>query len=276
KKALSLVSNRTNTFMHNKFFIFDKERVFTGTMNISLSGSGGYNSNTVLVINSQRLAQIYLGELEQMLEGKFQKQKADMSVENILLPSGIELSVYFSPRGSAYLGKIKPLLEDAKQEIFVSAFYLTHKGIVEDLKAAKARGVEVRVIMDASAAANKHSKVHEIRASDIACKVENWGGKSHEKNMVIDKKHFIVGSANFSNSGFTKNDENVLIIKSPAISEFYRAHFLKLWASIDDKYLTQTPRAESFESRGSCYDGIDNNHDGKIDSKDEGCFAKSR
>ena len=68
-----------------------------------------------------------------------------------------------------------------------------------------------------------------------------------------------------------KNDENVLIFKSTDIAGFYRKHFLNLYNSIDNQYLKITPRAESFESGNSCYDGIDNNFDGKIDSDDIGC-----
>ena len=89
--------------------------------------------------------------------------------------------------------------------------------------------------------------------------------------MVIDGKYFITGSANFSYSGAKKNDENVLIFKSTDIAGFYRKHFLNLYNSIDNQYLKITPRAESFESGNSCYDGIDNNFDGKIDSDDIGC-----
>ena len=143
--------------------------------------------------------------------------------------------------------------------------------IINALIEAKKRGVDVKIIYDAVAANSMKEKVRWLRISGVSLKVENWGGKDHEKNMVIDGKYFITGSANFSNSGMKKNDENVLIFKSSAIAGFYQKHFLDLYNSIDNKYLKFTPRAESFESGNSCYDGIDNNFDGKIDSEDIGC-----
>ena len=82
---------------------------------------------------------------------------------------------------------------------------------------------------------------------------------TEEISYVIDK------------NGFYKNDENVLAITSPTIAEFYRDYYLYLFNSIDNKYLHYFPRAESFESKNSCYDGIDNNFDGKIDAEDDGC-----
>lgn len=257
-------------FMHNKFFIFDNKKVFTGSMNISTTGSGGYNSNTVLLINSKDAAKVYGEEFNQMFEGKFQYLKEDKSAFGLKMGENAALDIIFSPKGGFY-NKISPLLRGAKKEILVSIFYLTHKGIIEDLINAKKRGVDVKIIYDAVGANNMKPKVNYLRNSGVKVKVENWGGKNHEKNIVIDSKYFITGSANFSNSANNKNDENILIFKSPEIAGFYRNYFLKLYNSIDEKYLKFYPRAESFESINSCYDGIDNNFDGKADSEDAGC-----
>ena len=81
----------------------------------------------------------------------------------------------------------------------------------------------------------------------------------------------MIGSMNFSKSGQNINDENVLIIKNTALTQEYRQYFEYLWNRIDNKWLTKTPRAESVDSIGSCTDGIDNNYDEQIDSKDVGC-----
>ena len=40
---------------------------------------------------------------------------------------------------------------------------------------------------------------------------------------------------------------------------------------VPDKYLKFNPKAESYESIGSCSDGVDNNFNGKIDKEDELC-----
>ena len=85
-----------------------------------------------------------------------------------------------------------------------------------------------------------------------------------DHGITLQKSHF----ARFENN----NDENVLIIKNHALSKAYRNYFYNLYNSIDDKYLYRYVRAESFESVNSCFDGIDNNFDGLIDSKDKGCI----
>ena len=50
---------------------------------------------------------------------------------------------------------------------------------------------------------------------------------------------------------------------------------MHVWNKIPSKYEFLDPRAESFQSIGSCYDGIDNNFDDKIDSEDIGCIIKN-
>ena len=76
---------------------------------------------------------------------------------------------------------------------------------------------------------------------------------------------------NFTNSGENYNDENSLIIEDKRLTAYYKGFFEYLWNKIPDKYLNFNPKAESKDSIGSCFDGIDNDYDGKIDSKDEAC-----
>lgn len=105
-------------------------------------------------------------------------------------------------------------------------------------------------------------------------KVENYAGKLHSKSIIIDDEYILAGSMNFSRSGESRNDENMMIIKNPRLAVFYKDFFLYLWGKIPDIYLTRNPRAESIDSIGSCFDGIDNDFDGKIDKSDEGCFIR--
>lgn len=274
KENFDVILDMKNSNMHNKFFIFDNNKVFTGTMNISTTGSGGYNANTSVLINDVRVVNVYRREFEQMFNGKFQGIKQDFGVQNLQLNPKVLLDIYFSPAGNPLNNAILPLIQKAKREIYVSIFYLTNKDIIEALADAKRRGVDVKIIYDAVGANSMREKVKYLRASKVLVKVENWGGKDHEKNMVIDGEYFITGSANFSNSGIGKNDENILVFKSPDIAGFYRRYFLNLYNSIDEKYLKTFVRAESFESGNSCNDGLDNNFDGKVDSKDAGCIPR--
>lgn len=264
-------SKLTNMLMHNKFAIFDNQKVYTGSMNFSTTGLSGFNQNNVIIVNSSLIAQIYLKEFEQMYSGNFHTLKnKTLNNKNIRL-DGSTYSVFFSPQDKEITNNIVPLVNNAKEYIYIPAFLITHKALTNALIDAHKREADVRIIVDATNTGTRNSTFQLLRSADVPVKVENYAGKMHTKSMIIDNRYLVIGSANFSNSGENKNDENVLIIESPKMAEFYREFFLYLWQKIPDKYLKTTVRAESKYSIGSCYDGIDNDFDGKIDNADEGC-----
>ena len=154
-----------------------------------------------------------------------------------------------------------------------TVFYITKKELVNELIAAHNRGVEVKIINDATNASNKHTIHHQLREAGIKVKTENYAGKLHSKAMIIDDEYSIIGSMNFTNSGEKRNDENVVIVKDTEIAKYLKSTFLKLWNKIPEKYETFDPQAESLESIGSCFDKIDNDFDGKIDKSDNSCKA---
>jgi len=266
----------TGDIMHNKFFVFDDEYVWTGSANISDTGTGGYNANVVAVIQSNYIAQNYLIEFEQMYsEGSFHRDKAKLKKAEIkTIINGQEVEVFFSPQGYAMYRGVIPALRSAKESIDVAIFFLTHKNVSRELVAASNRGVKVRVILDATGANNEYSKHNYLRDNGIEVKVENWGGKMHMKSAIIDKKHIILGSMNWTGAGESKNDENTLIIHNAKDAPIYHSFFNLLWMSIPNRWLLVDPPPESKDSIGSCYDGIDNDFDNETDGKDPSCFIK--
>ncbi len=219
--------------MHNKFFIFDNKKVFTGSTNISNYCLTGYNSNVALLINSTDVAKVYKQEFEQMYSGKFHNEKlAVFNNENIKLEDSI-VSIYFSPVNKTTTEKIIPLIKKSKNYIYIPAFYLTRKSIIYELIDAKKRGVEVKIIVDETSVKGKYVDIDFIRKGGLDIKIENWAGKMHMKSMIIDDEILIIGSMNFTKQGENINDENCLIIKSaPELTRKYKEHFLVLWGSI--------------------------------------------
>lgn len=277
-KKLSTVSKsdrnesitNSNYLMHNKFIIFDKKIVYTGSMNFSKNGLSGYDQNDVAVIKSKEIANLYEKEFNQMIAGHFHKEKEKHNTTNTfkLLNSNIE--VYFSPQDKTS-NRIIEIIQNSKKSIYVPTFLITHSEISNELIKAHKRGVEVKIIIDANNVYTRNSKHQILRNNGIPLKVENYAGKLHSKTMVIDGKYIILGSMNFSNSGENKNDENLLIIENSKLAHNYETFFKYLWAMIPDKYLKHNPKAESKESIGSCTDGVDNNFNGKIDKQEESC-----
>ncbi len=264
-----------NKIMHDKYFVVDGRYLWTGSTNISDSGTGGYNANLVLVLDSPTVAGWYTREFETMYGGKHHQQKPktkdiyDGPLETRV--GNATVQVLFSPQDRAISDGVRPLLQAAQERIDIAVFFLTSKAVTKDLIAAHQRGVKVRVILDATAAKNGYTKHELLREVGIAVKVESWGGKMHMKSAAIDGQHLIAGSMNWTSAGEWDNDENTLLIHDPALAEQYHGTFDKLWASIPEQWAHANPDPESRDSKGSCEDGFDNDFDHRADADDPGC-----
>ncbi|MBE0515129.1 phospholipase D-like domain-containing protein [Sulfurimonas sp.] len=234
-KHFSVVSDGKSYIMHNKFFIIDRKTLWSGSANISDTGTGGYNANNAVTTDDKRVVSLYQEEFDEMFdEKKFSKKKNKRGYERIKTEDSI-ISVYFSPKSNTYEEGIKELIQNANEYIFIPIFYLTHKELSHELIRAKKRGVDVKVILDASAAGNKYSMHKKLREEGVEVKVENFGGKMHCKSMIVDDSFIVSGSMNFTKAGNSTNDENTLIIQNSALAIKYKNYFLELWQKIPDK-----------------------------------------
>lgn len=259
--------------MHNKFCIIDNAYIWTGTINISTTGTGGFNENIVTIIHSEQLAQYYKKEFEQMyLYDKFHENKEKVFTKNFVKVGNSEIKLFFSPNSRIVDDGIIPELKQAKKYIYISMFLITNKDIVNELIAAKKRGVDVKLIIEANHAKQQYTMHNLLRKEHIPVKVENWAGKMHAKTAVIDDNTIISGSANWTNSAFKYNDENLSIYKNVTNeAQYLKKEFLLSWKSIPLKWKYFNPNAEGKDSPYSCQDGIDNDHNGLIDIEDPLC-----
>lgn len=267
--------NNPSAIMHNKFFIFDNKKVWTGSANITSTDLSEFNANYAVLINSQEIAQIYKQEFEQMYKGYFHKDKINKTKNIVNLSNTTKIKVLFSPQDNIINNEIIPLINNAKEYIYISIFFITHKEVQQALINAHNKGVEIKIINDATNAHSKHTIHKTLRNAGIKVKTENYAGKMHSKTMIIDNEISVIGSLNYTKSGNNKNDENVLVIYNKEIAKYLQSTFMHLWNKIPEKYEIIDPSAESLESIGSCFDGIDNDFDNKIDNEDSGCFIKN-
>ena len=183
------------------------------------------------------------------------------------------MTAYFSPQDDAMLTVVVEAIAQAKDTINASVFFLTDKRVTAELIAAHRRGVNVRIIIDATAAQNGYSKHEILRLAGLPVKVETWGGKMHMKSVSIDHERVIVGSMNWTGAGSKTNDENTLLIDSKRLALQHDAFFERLWGSISPEWqgYGKNPLPESMDSPDACRDTIDNDFDGLVDDNDPGC-----
>lgn len=128
------------------------------------------------------------------------------------------------------LNVVIQLMRSAKKSVNCLFFAFTDRVIMNELKNAKARGLDVKVYMDynqyRSQYRNSGASFIDLRQKVGTVKlVRRWnGGLNHHKVVFTDDENLILGSMNYSAAAVTTNDENFLLIKNagPLIADFRR------------------------------------------------------
>jgi phosphatidylserine/phosphatidylglycerophosphate/cardiolipin synthase-like enzyme len=232
--GIPIVQDHRASLMHNKFFIIDGEIVWTGSTNLTDNGFT-YNHNNSLVVTSTLLADIYTLEFEEMfVDGLFGTAKTDNTTHTLTV-DGVPLAIYFSPSDAA-LGEVIEEVNTAADSIHFGIFFFTDDTLREALIARHQAGVTVSGVWDLLGAANTFSEDELLCLAGIPIKIEDFGGKLHNKFMVIDaggaSPRVITGSMNWTGSGDGANDENTLIVHDAEVALAYQTAFQEIYDAL--------------------------------------------
>ncbi len=146
----------------------------------------------------------------------------------VLSLSGAQASVDFSP-GAEGDALILKAIGAARTSIRVQAYSFSDRRIQRALGAARARGVDVEVILDKSDAesyAHHRPVAAVISAEGIPVWIDSSVRIAHNKVMIIDRADVITGSYNFTYAAAYDNAENLLYIRNaPALARAYLANW---------------------------------------------------
>lgn len=123
--------------------------------------------------------------------------------------------VYFCPRQDC-LSPMLAEMEKASSYIHCAFYELKSKEIV-GLLAAKSASIDVKLIVDENNNISGSKRVPEKNTM-------------HNKFCVIDGKTTMTGSLNPTPPGFSKNNNNLLIVNSRNVAGNYGEEFEELWA----------------------------------------------
>ncbi len=223
-KYVKDMNYKTNTgasgLMHNKFCVFDNSTIFTGSFNPTTK-QNFYDANNILIINSGYLAENYLLEFEELWSGRFAGGEP-VKYQNIIY-NNESIENYFCPEDSCSEHLIEAL-KSADSEIKFLTFSFTDNSIGDLLLEKIKSGVDVSGVFDKSQSGSEFSEYWKL-ANVTDVKRDSAAGLLHHKVFIIDRKIAATGSFNPSKNADTRNDENLLIIHSPAVAERYLEEF---------------------------------------------------
>jgi phosphatidylserine/phosphatidylglycerophosphate/cardiolipin synthase-like enzyme len=215
--------SRNDALMHHKFVLIDQKGVWTGSTNLTWGAFERNNENS-LWLADVGLVQAYRAEFDAIFAG----QESGLGRSQGFWLGATEGRVYFSPAGGPKARQaILDLVQRSSHEIWVAAFVLTDRRILQGLTSAHQRGVQVRVVIDGRNLEN--SREERLALAGIEVRQDGNPYAMHHKVMVLDREWVVTGSSNFTNSGFGRNNENLLILRDGALAQRYRREVEAIW-----------------------------------------------
>jgi cardiolipin synthase A/B len=216
QKILSAVPISCPGLMHKKILILDDHSVFIGTANFTPT-SLNMHDNVVLGFYNSELAHFIQHSLDQSFSFDVGEQK---------------VKIWHLPDfHSDCLQAIIHAIDSSQHSLRIALFTFTHPEIIEALIRAKKRGIDVQVALDyyTSRGASKNT-AKKLVSENICLHISKGGKLLHHKWCIVDSTILFVGSANWTKSAFTKNEDCVLEL-SP-LNTKQKKHFEKIWSDL--------------------------------------------
>ena len=150
------------------------------------------------------------------------------------------MPLYIEPHAGP--APIVQVIQSARREVSVGVYYLSDRPILRALKAARERGVDVRVIIEGKPYGMKPWQVEkeerEIEATGAALQLAPYRFTSHGDHYAFLHEKFVcsghaceIGTANFDWSAFHRNREYLYVTKNPTVVKAANAVFHADWTA---------------------------------------------
>ena len=132
-------------------------------------------------------------------------------------------------------------LAAARKSIDMAAFVLTDRDIIGALSDAAGRGVAIRIYLDrdetdhaGGRSADELAALATMKRVAVRYKARH-SDPMHLKSYVVDRRLLRTGSANFSYSGERYQDNDVVLVESPALAASFTKAFEQMWTRPDNE-----------------------------------------
>ena len=181
-----------------------------------------------------------------MIRARFLYVLAALALAPALLPGGPAGAAQPEPVWQACFtpdedctGLVIRSVQAARKSIMVQAYAFTSRPIARSLADAKRRGLDVRVILDASNRGDRRSVADVLAHVGIPVLIDARHRIAHNAVMIIDGETVLTGSFDFTQAAQLDNAENLLVIHSWALARHY-----------EENWRRHAAHSEIYEGRG--------------------------
>ncbi|MBN1886918.1 MAG: hypothetical protein JW850_02975 [Thermoflexales bacterium] len=131
--------------------------------------------------------------------------------------------------------KLIERIDNAQQSIHIAAFEFGLTPVAKALIAAHKRGVEVQWVTDEENGLGADGEAGRrqfamLKKAGIKVKDDQNSALMHNKFVIFDQQVVWTGSSNLTTNGNFRNNNNVIVIKSPQVALMYEREFAEMWA----------------------------------------------
>ena len=231
--GIEVRSDTRSALMHNKFWIFDGQIVWTGSTNITENGVFDQDNN-VIVIQSPELAAIYEREFQEMWDGQFGPRSPSTLDEQVVTVNGSRIVVVFTSEDPALENAIVPIVQSATTSVRFLTFSFTDFPLADAMSQRFKAGVDVAGVFEKVGSETEAAELRTLMCRSVPVKQDGNSGFLHHKVIVVDERIVITGSMNYSTNAEENNDENVIIIDNAEIARLYLQEFERVWNLASD------------------------------------------
>lgn len=225
--GIEVKDDARSALMHNKFWIFDREWVWTGSTNVTENGIFKQNNN-VVAIRSTRLAEIYEREFEEMWGGQFGPRSPSTVDRQTVTVNNTKISVLFASEDGV-LERIIPIVDNAQSSVRFLTFSFTDYPLAKAIIDRAAAGVDAAGVFEKVGSETEFAELRTLHCAGVPVRQDGNPSFLHHKLIVVDDRIVITGSMNYSTNAEESNDENVIIIENPEIAALYIQEFDRVW-----------------------------------------------
>jgi cardiolipin synthase len=188
--------------MHRKLLLIDDR--------LTVFGSANFTKNS-LWEDDNLVCGIYHEDLASWLEKHLTHYNVD---EMFYTPMG-DFNCFLTPdKKRIGIEKLIECIENAEKKIQIAMFSFTHPEIIKALAKARQKGVSLEIYLDKNMkfqnSLKKQKGFNEIKSSIF------YGYRPfllHHKCALIDEKIFVMGSTNWTQAGFLKNQDFIIFFQ---------------------------------------------------------------
>lgn len=194
--------------MHLKILSIDKKISWIGSANMTWE-SLNMHDNLIIGIHSKQVA-CFIEEYLQTFTKKNSLQQEKYLQATV---GGQTIQIYFLPEQTKTQQALIHLIHNAKKSLHIAMFTWTRKDFAQAIVQAKERGVQTESILDyhSGRGSSKHI-VQYLHQKNVPVALNQGMQLLHHKLLCIDSNILVTGSANWTKSAFTQNDDCLIVI----------------------------------------------------------------